>query len=315
MKNDKRNNTKPLSLFLSPGETRLRAGWRLILHGVINIFFMLIIGALVAIGLLFAGRTSESIFEEGTLLLAFLISIPSITLSTILARRLLDRKSFISLGFEWRRYALRDLIVGILIPGFIMGMIFLVEWGFGWLEIQSFAWEQVPSGDVFLGLLGGFLIYIAVGYQEELLSRGYQLQNLVEGTNLRAGIFLSSLIFAALHLGNPFTSFWSTVGLIFAGYFLAYGWVRTKQLWLSIGLHIGWNFFEGNVFGFPVSGTDSFRLVHHTVSGPAWITGGNFGPEAGFIVLPGMLFGALLIWAYTEWGRGKHDLLPSPEAQ
>lgn len=308
------DKSKSMIIFLSPGETRLRAGWRLILHGVIFLFFMLLFGAMVVTGSLLAGRSSESVFEEGAVLLTFLISIPSITLSTLVARRWLDRKSFTSLGFHWGRYSLRDLAVGILIPGFIMGMIFLVEWAAGWLEIQSFAWEEGPSGDVVLGLLGGLLVYIAVGYQEELLSRGYQLQNLIEGSNLRIGIFLSSLIFAALHLGNPFTSFRSTVGLIFAGFFLAYGWVLTKQLWLSIGLHIGWNFFEGNVFGFPVSGTDSFRLVHHTINGPDWITGGSFGPEAGFIVLPGMLFGALLIWTYSEHGRGEHDQLPNPTA-
>ena len=304
MNNDNQSNSKRLNLFLSPGETRLRAGWRLLLHGIISLFFMLIFGAVVIIGLLFAGENLESVSEGAAVGLAFLISLPSLTLSTFLARRLLDRKSFISLGFERSKNALPDLIVGILIPGFIMGLIFLAEWGFGWLKIQSFAWDLVPAGDVVLGMLGGFLIYIAVGYQEELLSRGYQLQNLVEGTNLRTGILISSLIFAALHLGNPFTSFWSTTGLIFAGFFLTYGWVRTKQLWLPIGLHIGWNFFEGNVFGFPVSGTDSFRLIQHTVSGPAWITGGDFGPEAGFIVLPGMLFGAGLIWIYT---RGRND--------
>jgi hypothetical protein len=67
-----------------------------------------------------------------------------------------------------------------------------------------------------------------------------------------------------------------------------------------MGLHLGWNFFEGPVFGFPVSGTSSFRLIRHTVDGPTTLTGGQFGPEAGLIVIPALLFGAALLWAYTR---------------
>jgi CRISPR/Cas system-associated protein Csm6 len=69
---------------------------------------------------------------------------------------------------------------------------------------------------------------------------------------------------------------------------------------LSIGLHIGWNFFEGTVFGFQVSGSTFFRLIIQSVKGPELITGGDFGPEAGLIVLPAMLLGAGLIYAYTH---------------
>jgi membrane protease YdiL (CAAX protease family) len=90
-----------------------------------------------------------------------------------------------------------------------------------------------------------------------------------------------------------------------AGVFLAVGYLQTKQLWLGIGLHMGWNYFEGNVFGFQVSGLDTFRLIHQTVAGPDWITGGMFGPEAGLIVLPAMALGVGLIYAYCRYWRPK----------
>jgi membrane protease YdiL (CAAX protease family) len=84
--------------------------------------------------------------------------------------------------------------------------------------------------------------------------------------------------------------------------FLALPYLLTRQLWLSIGLHIGWNFFEGVVFGFQVSGLDTFRLLRHTVSGPELWTGGVFGPEAGLLVIPAIILGSLLVVAYTKSG-------------
>jgi hypothetical protein len=73
-------------------------------------------------------------------------------------------------------------------------------------------------------------------------------------------------------------------------------------LWLPIGLHLGWNFFEGNIFGFPVSGLDTFRLIRHSINGPTWLTGGPFGPEAGLIILPAMALG---IWLMIIFTRGR----------
>ena len=103
-------------------------------------------------------------------------------------------------------------------------------------------------------------------------------------------MLLSSLWFGIAHLGNPNTDakVFVAVGIFLAGVFLAYGYLSTKQLWLPIGLHIGWNFFEGVGFGFPVSGLDIYHLTRITVSGPELWTGGAFGPEAGLVLLPGI---------------------------
>jgi hypothetical protein len=87
---------------------------------------------------------------------------------------------------------------------------------------------------------------------------------------------------------------------VVAGVFFAFGYMRTSLLWLPIGIHFGWNFFEGTVFGFQVSGLTNFSLIQQTVSGPPLITGGGFGPEAGLIVLPALGLGAVLIYIYTR---------------
>ena len=142
-----------------------------------------------------------------------------------------------------------------------------------------------------------------VGWQEELLFRGYQLQTLASGMNLFWGVAISSVVFGILHLTNPNATWVSALGIFFAGLFLATGYLCTGQLWLSIGLHIGWNFFEGVVFGFPVSGIATYPLLRINVTGPGMWTGGAFGPEAGLIVLPALAFGTGLIFLYTKFRR------------
>ena len=284
------------NLFFSPNERRLRAGWRLILHGVIFGLCALIFIGGIGVVLFFTGNenlATNILVNQATFLIA-------ITTATFIARRFVDRRSITSLGLAWNRQAWRDLLVGFFIPAVLMGAIFLAEWGLGWLEFRGFAWEFGPVSAVATTVPIMFLVFVLVGWNEELLSRGYWLQNMAEGVNLPFGVILSSLLFGALHLGNPNATWVAVLGVALAGFFLAYGYIRTKQLWLSIGLHIGWNFFENTVYGFPVSGIDTPGLLLHTHTGPELITGGAFGPEAGLIVIPGMLLGVGLIYGYTR---------------
>jgi CAAX protease family protein len=286
-------------IFLSPDEPRLRAGWRLLGQSIL----LLVILGVVSLGVVIvAGILGYHAANPQPLSPIDLIpSAIGMTLSVWFARRFLDRRSFVSLGFHLDRHALSDLLAGFLVTGVVMGVVYALEAGAGWLRFDGWAWESYPAGHVALGLAGGLLGFIVVGYQEELLSRGYHLQNIRDGMGLPWALFLSSIIFALMHLDNPNSTWYSTLlGLIAAGYFLACGWVRTRQLWLPIGIHIGWNFFEGSIFGFPVSGLDVVALIHQTPTGPAAITGGPFGPEAGLIILPAMALGVALVWLYTR---------------
>jgi membrane protease YdiL (CAAX protease family) len=284
-------------LFISPEERRFRAGWRLLLH---SILIFLISGLLVfaAIPLI----QDLSVLTTTTSPIGFLLELIAILAATWIARRALDRRSFKSLGFEMNEYVFTDLLLGFLIPAILMGLIFLSEWALGYVTFKGFAWQFEDFTSVLRGLGSGFLAFVMVAISEEVLSRGYHLQNITEGTNLFWGLLFSSSIFSMLHLTNPSSGLSAFTGLIAAGIFLAFGWMRTRQLWLPIGLHLGWNFFEGNIFGFPVSGLGTFQLIRQTVSGPIWLTGGAFGPEAGLIILPAMALG---IWLMVIFTRGR----------
>lgn len=277
-------------IFLSPEEPRLRAGWRLLLH----IFLMLLFGSILGVIAIALGILDlDSIWGQ---ILNFLI----ITGSVYVARRWLDKRSFESLGLKLDRYTALDILAGIGITFVQMGFIYVAMLGLGWLTFEGFAWDFDPLDVVIRGVVTFFVLFLFVGWNEELLSRGYQLQTIASGLNLFWGVVISSAIFGLLHLGNPNATWVSAVGIFFAGVYLAYGYIRTKQLWLPIGLHIGWNFFEGVVFGFPVSGLSNiYKLIRIQVHGPELWTGGAFGPEAGLIVLPSLLLGAFFIYLYT----------------
>jgi hypothetical protein len=148
-----------------------------------------------------------------------------------------------------------------------------------------------------------------------MLSRGYHLLNLAEGLNLPnisptnallVAWLLSSSLFGVLHAFNPNATAISTFNLMVAGLFLGLGFVLTRSLAIPIGLHITWNFFQGNVFGFPVSGTNAgATFIAVQQGGPDLLTGGAFGPEAGLIGLAAIALGTALTVGYVRMFYGE----------
>jgi membrane protease YdiL (CAAX protease family) len=283
-------------IFLSSSEPRLRAGWRLLIQTI----FMLVLLACIGIPLgLLAYPPDRSISDQQLMLLNQGISFIAIVVSVFLARRFLDNRSISSMGLQLTAKLTWDMAAGFLIAFLSLAFLYFLEISFGWAKFNSFAWEHQTLASVFSGTFLALFTFILVGWSEELLSRGYHLQTLSSGSNLLFGLIGSSIIFGLLHIFNPNSTWVSLIGIIFAGLFLGFGYIRTKQLWLPIGLHIGWNFSEGVIFGFPVSGWNGFQITDNTFTGPVLMTGGPFGPEAGLIVLPALLLGTVLIYVYT----------------
>ena len=286
----------PERMFISPDEPRLRAGWRLLGQFILLVLSIAILGLLsnALLSLLIDIAVGE------LLLLTTLISCLGITFSVFIARRYLDRRTFTSLGLRLNRQAIYDLIIGFALSGLMIGLIYLLEWAAGWIQIEGLAWQVEGWGSLITSILIMMVVFGLVGWQEELISRGYWLQNLNDGLNLSLGVLLSSALYALAHAANPNLSWQALLGLFLTGLFLAFGYLRTHQLWLPIGIHLGWNFFEGTVFGFPVSGQYFYQIIRQTVSGPDIITGGAFGPEGGLVLLPALFFGAAGVFLYTR---------------
>ncbi len=292
-------------LFISPSDGRLRAGWRLVVQFLLSLIGLLVFGIVFA--LLLAAIPPvllETLIGDLATDPNFLVGVPAqvlaVTASVYLARRLVDRRSFASLGLPWDRLALQDLLVGTALPALMLGLVFVLEWLAGWLTVEGFAWSEVDLLEVLLRTGMMFMIFIIVGWYEELLFRGYWLENLIEGAGPVWAVLISSAAFSLGHFQNPGFSLNAFIGLLLAGFFFAYTVRRSGRLWLAIGLHIGWNFFEGTVYGFQVSGLDAFRLIRQRVGGPELWTGGLFGPEAGLLLIPALLLGVALVQGYTR---------------
>jgi membrane protease YdiL (CAAX protease family) len=242
-----------------------------------------------------------------------------LTVSIWLAGRFLDRRRFIDFGFHFNQRWWTDFGFGLSLGAGLMALIFLIELAAGWISVNGVFVTQNPETPFLLAIIIPLIIFLVVGFYEELFSRGYQLTNLAEGltgkiikprTAILLAILFSSAVFGVLHASNPHASIASTLNIGLAGIFLAAGYVLTGQLAISIGLHISWNFFQGNVFGFPVSGGDfrSATFIQIQQGGPSLWTGGFFGPEAGLLGTIAMILGIIITMLWIKKRYGQIDL-------
>lgn len=184
-----------------------------------------------------------------------------------------------ALAIRLNFHSIVHVLVGVLIAVVVMGSVFLVEWSTNLLSVDAVGNLAALADDISTP--------IVVGFVEEFIFRGVLLGCLMLWCRSRAlALGLSAIIFAAAHLGNPHVEPSALIGYCVAGVVYGIGYMRTGGVWLSVGLHLGWNYAEGRVFGFPLSGynvPDSFIAQHNT--GLALWTGGAYGPEAGIIGL------------------------------
>ncbi len=206
----------------------------------------------------------------------------------------LDRKSVLDLGLRLRKTEVINLILGILIGVFMITAIFLIEWGLKLVYIE------VNSNIDLNYLIYGILTFFLVALVEETVFRGYFLQRLLLSLDEKYAIFLSSVTFGILHFFNPNVNFLGFMMISTMGVLLGLCYLETRSLYLPIGLHFAWNYFEGFVYGFPVSGREIEGLFLTKVEGPAWLTGGAFGPEGSFIGLTIALLVTLAVFYYFK---------------
>ena len=321
------------NIFWNQGERRIRAGWRYIIHLLLYeallIGFMALMRPLVVMKY---GHIPTSVFEDPYVITAFIvveelfIGIFLIGLSLWICGRFFDKRPLREFGLRLSRHWWGDLVFGLLLGGFLMTLIFLIEVWAGWVTITGFFTKpHLPDHSFFMGILPKIAMVIGVGIREELWIRGYQLTNLAEGFSgirfgKRGGLILAtivtSILFGLFHTANPNATVVSTIFIMVGGLLLATGFILTGELAIPIGLHITWNFFQNTIFGFPVSGFNAYPAYFIALeqNGPELMTGGNFGPEAGLLGLGAMMLGILITVGWVRWRTGQARLLENISA-
>jgi uncharacterized protein len=159
------------------------------------------------------------------------------------------------------------------------------------------------------GAIGLFGFMAAAAVTEELMFRGVLFRIMEGRTGTWIALVLTSVLFGAMHSINPDATVWGAIAItVEAGGTLAAAYAATRNLWVPIGLHFGWNFAEAGIFGTEVSGNgQNDGLLHSVTSGPALITGGQFGPEAS---LYSVVFGVLVTSVFMWLARRRGHLVP-----
>lgn len=186
------------------------------------------------------------------------------------------------------------------LAGFVTGVVLfsvtmLLLWALG---VASFSFDGNWRA-LGLALLGG----IAAGVAEEILVRGVLFRIIEESLGSWIALLISAAAFGAMHAFNPGATLVSSVAIALeAGILLAAVFMYTRRLWMVIGLHAAWNFTEGGIFGASVSGGRSQGLLESHFHGSAWLTGGQFGPEASLVAVV-VCLAAALIFLRLAWKR------------
>lgn len=189
------------------------------------------------------------------------------------------------------------------VAGIILGLA-LFSSVFGLLHLIGVAhWQGIsPSFDVVPALAGS--IVAAVG--EELAFRGALFRILEERFGTATALIVSAALFGLLHALNPGATAASTTAIALeAGVLLGAAYAVTRNLWFPIGLHLGWNFTEGGVFGVSVSGGPAVKGIFSvSLAGRTLLTGGKFGPEASAVAIAVCLAAALVLLLVTVRNGG-----------
>ncbi len=293
------------NIFVDPDLDYIRAGWR------IGIFLLIATACSTVITgpIIWLLKQIPDISVQTP---GIYVSYAVLTFATWLVLRFVDKRPFTSVGISFNTSMGKELFQGALLGSGMMSVIFVIEYAAGMVHIE---FREITFQQGTLIFTNSAMLYIAVGYGEELLFRGYLFQTFVEGTNKVIATLAISLFFALAHSRNPNVSLFGLINVGLAGIWLSIAYFKTKALWLPIGLHISWNFFQGFVYSYPVSGTTSEKeqIGKAIVSGPDWITGGTFGPEGGALATLMLIVGTLIIykwnwitsadglWNYQQW--------------
>ncbi|MDT8718283.1 CPBP family intramembrane metalloprotease [Clostridium sp. 19966] len=201
--------------------------------------------------------------------------------------------SFIyEIGLEWHKNSFVDIIFGIIIGFIVMLGIFIVESKLSFVSINDISIRRL-SAEVLINILVMAMI-------EEVVFRGLVLKGLISITkNKSIAVFISAILFGLAHADNPHANAITVISNSLGGAMYAIAYLESKSLYFSIAIHFSWNYFQGPIFGFPVSGFNFPGVISQSViSSNITLMGGMYGPEGGIIGIGFRLVVIMLIFAY-----------------
>jgi len=216
-------------------------------------------------------------------------------LVTIVFCNFVHKEKFMAIGLNAIKARWKDLLFGMLYGVFPISLGFMLCYAGGLVHVTEIRFVS--------GILFSFILFVVIAFGEEIMLRGYVLRQFMASYNKYIALIVSSVLFMLMHVFNKNISFLGLLNIFLAGVLLGMYYIHRKNLWFPIGLHFTWNFFQGPVFGFAVSGgyTGDSIISQQAVSGKDWLTGGAFGFEGSAIA--GIIVAILIMVVHFQYRK------------
>lgn len=262
-------------------EEEISSGWKIVL--VLFIFYIIMM--LISLG---TTKLQKNDFERWNLLLLFFQQIVLITVTIFVWKKIIKCPLYF-MGLKSIIKHKKELIVGLLLGGICITIVF---WG---MIISKSIVIKSWRPNISVNILIYFILFSAVGISEEIFGRGYVMSCLRQTRDTSTILFLSSAIFTILHIDNYGINLLAVINISLAGLLFAYMYLKSANIWMGIGFHIMWNYFQGAIYGFPVSGLNIRGIFTVLYTKNNLINGGTFGPEGGILVTIVLLISMLTV--------------------
>jgi membrane protease YdiL (CAAX protease family) len=294
----------------SKGITRNRFGhlrtvWRMLIYmGMVILAAAPLMGLLKAFSFLLPAETGQDKIAS-TINIVFMLGIDiALVLGAWFTLRWIDRRRFALLGMSFSFRGLKELLGGFAFGFLYLTGIFLILWIAGYVDVTTGGLDA----QTLKGMLTYLVVFTVAGTLEELANRGYFFQALIEGTRALIAILGLSLVFSLGHIPNEDFSWIAGLCLFTQGVLFGLAYLKTRSLWIPIGIHVAWNWTQGSLWGIKVSGTKiSNTLLESVPKGPELLSGGSFGIEGSLITLIVTIMLVLYIWK-AKWIRPTEEM-------
>jgi membrane protease YdiL (CAAX protease family) len=276
---------------------RIRSGWRLTIYLLLLIVVSIIWEQVVRVSFGFISSYQRiphpdfvlgMVYRGGLLVIALVVG--------FCCAHFLEELPWRSLGASFNKNWFKDFVIGSVV-GFLTLVVAVVIAIAG--RGLRFSLNPVDGAAVVKSMIGSGVIFVVAAFAEEALFRGYALQTLTRAKLAWLGVALTLALFGVAHLTNPnAVPGFTFTNTAIAGLWFALAYLRTRSLWLPLGLHWSWNWALGWFFGLPVSGLSvvSHPLLKANDSGLVWLTGGNYGIEGGIAATVALALSTIFIW-------------------
>ncbi|HTB24843.1 MAG TPA: CPBP family intramembrane glutamic endopeptidase [Puia sp.] len=271
----------------------IKSGWLRALLYLVTLFLLITVFLSFFIIGLYKGKFDATTFQslsqkENLWILILLLFLLTLIVSYVF-RRWVDRKPFISLGLDFNDHG-SEAIAGGMLAIFIISASSLLLKATGNLK-----WMEIIFDPRTLFLAFGSTVLVA--FYEELIFRGYILNNLMDSFPKWLALMISAILFMIFHWSS--LGFFPLVNMLIMGLILGLNYIYTRNLWFSICFHIGWKFMVGPVLGF--SGDESFQTLLQTdLKGDENITGGTSGLEGSVLLTAVSLLSLIALYLFLQ---------------